>query len=206
MTKFSETPLIHPTAKVSNSQIGKYTEIADRCRIHESAIGDYSYLMEDCGAWCAEIGKFANIAACVRINATNHPMHRPSQHHFTYRSPDYWPETDLDKTIFDWRRAHRVSIGHDTWIGHGAIILPGVTVGDGAVIGSGSVVTKDVDPYTVVAGVAAKPINRRFSVSISERLQALQWWDWSHEKLRDCLADFRVMDVESFLEKHETTA
>ncbi len=82
MTKLSETPVVHETAEVSGSTLGRYTEIGDRTRFIDSSLGDYSYIVQDCGVWCAEIGKFANIAAAVRINATNHPTWRPTLHHF----------------------------------------------------------------------------------------------------------------------------
>ena len=128
----------------------------------EAELGDYSYMMQDCGVWCATIGKFVNIAAAVRINATNHPTWRPTLHHFTYRASDYWDDAEHETEFFDMRRSKRVTIGHDTWLGHGSTILPGVTVGDGAAIGAGAVVSKDVAPYTIVAGVPAKPIRERF--------------------------------------------
>lgn len=54
----------------------------------------------------------------------------------------------------------KIVIKHDAWIGAGAIIMPDVTIGEGAVVGAGSVVTKDVDPYTVVAGVPAKILKK----------------------------------------------
>ncbi len=73
VTRLSETPLIHETASVHDSQLGRYTEISERCRISEATLGDYSYIMQDGAVWCARIGKFANIAASVRINAPNHP-------------------------------------------------------------------------------------------------------------------------------------
>lgn len=203
MTKLSETPLIHPTAVVSDTVLGRYTEIDENCRISEAEIGDYSYVMNGGSVWCATIGKFANIAASVRINATNHPMWRATLHHFTYRANDYWPDAEPEAEFFSWRREHRVTIGHDVWIGHGSTILPGVTIGNGAVIGSGAVVTKDVEPYTIVGGVAAKVIRERFPKSIAERMEKLAWWDWDHARLRGALDDFRKLDAEAFLARQD---
>ncbi len=57
----------------------------------------------------------------------------------------------------------------DVWIGHRAIIFAGVKIGRGAIIGAGSVVTKDVPPYTIVAGVPAKKIGERFNANIEDR-------------------------------------
>jgi phosphonate metabolism protein (transferase hexapeptide repeat family) len=205
MTKLSETPLIHETANVTNTRLGRYTEVAEHCRISETTIDDYSYVMEYGMIWCTDIGKFANIAANVRINATNHPLWRPTLHHFTYRSGDYWPDAGTDEDFFGWRRDHAITIGHDVWIGHGATILPGVTIGNGAAIGAGAVVTKDVEPYMVVGGVAAKPIRERFSRDIAERYEKLAWWDWDHLRLRAALDDFRNLGAEAFLDRYEDT-
>src|SRR5262245_57136447 len=87
--------------------------------------------------------------------------------------------------------ARLVVVGHDVWIGHAAIILPGRTVGTGAVIGAGAVVTKDVDPYAIVAGNPARVIRQRFPAAVAQRLQRLAWWDWDHDRLRAALPDFR---------------
>ncbi|EJT03205.1 DapH/DapD/GlmU-related protein [Rhizobium sp. CCGE 510] len=200
--KLGTDPYVHETASVSDSTFGRYTEVSERCRISEASFGDYSYIMQDGSVWCATIGKFVNIAAAVRINATNHPTWRATLHHFTYRAADYWPDGDMETDFFAWRRANRVTIGNDVWIGHGATILPGVTVGNGAVIGAGAVVSKDVAPYTIVGGVPAKPIRERFSKEIGERMDRLSWWDWEHGRLRQALEDFRNLDAEDFLSRY----
>ena len=202
MAKLSETPLIHPSAEVEASHLGRYTEIAERCRISETRLGDYSYVMQDCGIWATDIGKFVNIAAAVRINATNHPTWRATLHHFTYRAGDYFDGEENEVDFFEWRRSNAVTIGHDVWIGHGATILPGVTIGDGAVVGAGAVVSRDIEPYTIVGGVPARVIRRRFSETVAERMQALAWWDWPHASLKAALADFRTLDAEAFLARH----
>ena len=88
----------------------------------------------------------------VRINPGNHPMQRASQAHFTYRASAYFPGESDEADFFAWRRAHKVTIGHDVWIGHGAIVLPGRRIGTGAVVAAGAIVTKDVPPYAIVAG------------------------------------------------------
>ena len=203
MTKLSEQPLIHETAQVSRSSIGKYTEISERCKLLETTVGDYSYMMRDCDIWATTIGKFVNIASCVRINATNHPTWRATQHHFTYRANDYFEGEAMEEDFFDWRREHHCTIGHDVWIGHGATILPGVTVGNGAVIGSGAVVTRDVAPYSIVGGVPARPIRERFPKELAARMESLAWWDWDHASLRAALPDFRTLDAEGFATLYE---
>jgi hypothetical protein len=152
------------------------------------------------------IGKFCSIAAMTRINPGNHPMHRATQAHFTYRASAYFPGERDDAEFFEWRKSHRVHIGHDVWIGHGAVILPGRTVGTGAVIAAGAIVTRDVAPYTIVGGNPARPIKRRFPEAIEERLVRLAWWDWDHESLRLALPDFRTLAIEDFLDKYETTS
>lgn len=202
MKKLGLQPFIHETARVTNSRLGHYTEVSERCRLEEVEMGDYSYIMQDGAAWCATIGKFANIAAAVRINATNHPTWRATLHHFTYRAADYFDGAQNDHDFFEWRRENRVVIGHDVWIGHGATVLPGVTVGNGAVIGAGAVVSKDVAPYTIVGGVPAKLIRERFPQTVAYAMEQLAWWDWEHDRLFAALEDFRALEADEFVHKY----
>lgn len=199
-----DAPFVHPDCVITDDCVfGRYVEIGRGSRVAHSSWGDYSYCDRYADVANAEIGKFSNIASFARIGATDHPMSKASQHHFLYRSSDYFEDTEHDADWFAHRRSRRASIGHDTWLGHAAQIRPEVTVGHGAVVASGAIVTKDVDPYTIVAGVPAEPIKRRHSPDVAERLMALCWWDWSHDRLRARLDDFRALEAEAFLEKYE---
>jgi phosphonate metabolism protein (transferase hexapeptide repeat family) len=192
-------PTIHDPVSISESELGAWTEVRRDCRLNESTLGDYSYLMERVQLDFTEIGKFGNVASQARLGPTNHPIHRPTAHHFTYRSEIY-DMGETDEAIFEWRAEQPVEIGHDVWIGHNATVLPDVTVGNGAVVAAGAVVSRDVEPYTVVAGVPAEPIDRRFSPAVAARLESTEWWHWDHETIAERLSEFR--DLDAFLDAY----
>ena len=198
----ADAPFLHPDCEVTDTQFGRYVEIGRATRLAHSEIGDYSY----CDRWCdianTQVGKFSNIAASVRIGATDHPMEKASLHHFHYRAGDYFDEAEDDADWFAFRRSRRTVIGHDTWLGHGAQVRPEVTIGHGAVVAGGAIVTRDVAPYMIVAGIPAKPLRRRFSESIAARMEELAWWDWPHDRLQASLKDFQTLPAEAFLEKY----
>ena len=131
-----------------------------------------------------KIGKFCSIACGAKFLFTsgNHSLRSLS----TYTFPIFFEEWGLDaKDICSaWDNKGDIVIGSDLWVGYEALILSGVTVGDGAIIGSRAVVTKDVPPYTIVGGVPAKSIRRRFDGAVTERLEKLRWWDWDIETIR----------------------
>jgi phosphonate metabolism protein (transferase hexapeptide repeat family) len=194
-------PSIHPDAVVIDSTLGAWTEVQAHSAVTESEIGDYSYVTKYCRVHWSTIGKFVNIADFARINPGNHPTWRITQHHFTYRSNQYQMGED-DGDFFDWRKEHWVSIGHDSWLGQGCTILAGRKVGIGAVVGAGAVVSHDVEPFTVVAGVPAKPIKLRFPKDLHQAVMDLAWWDWSHAQLKEALPDMRKMSPQAFVRKY----
>jgi phosphonate metabolism protein (transferase hexapeptide repeat family) len=198
-----EAPLVHPTAMVKRSRMGVWTVLGPYSQLVDSEFHDYAYTARNCDIYNADVGKFCNIAADVRINPPNHPMWRASQHHFTYRSRSHCLGAEDDTEIFEWRAKHRVVIGSDVWIGHGAILMPGVEIGTGAVVGAGAVVTRDVGAYTIVAGIPARPLRRRFDANTEAGLLRIAWWDWPKQKLAAALSDFRRLSAAEFVAKYD---
>lgn len=197
--QLGEKPYLHDGVFVRDSHIGAWTELGRATWLVESTFGDYSYTAGDAQIIYSDIGKFCSIASHVRINPGNHPMWRVTQSHVTYRRRQYGLGED-DSEVFEWRRANRVRIGHDVWIGHAAIIMAGVTIGTGAVIGSGAVITKDVEPYSINVGVPGKPIRKRFSNDIIEKLLEIAYWDWDRATFETRFDD--LYNIETFIEKY----
>lgn len=151
------------------------------------------------------IGKFCSIACGAKFlfNSANHTMDSLS----TYTFPLFFEEWGLEKekVAEAWDNKGDIVIGNDVWIGYEAVILSGVTIGDGAIIGSRAVVTKDVPPYTIVGGVPAKTIRRRFDEETIRKLLGLKWWDWPEESIRKNIAAIqlgRVQELERMVSKN----
>lgn len=196
-------PRIHPSATLHEARLGRFTAIAERVVLRETEIGDYAYVERNTEVIYATIGKFTAIASGVCINALDHPTERVSQHKITYRPNEYFLGASLDQAFRDRRRNARVTIGNDVWIGHGATIMPGITIGDGAVIAANAVVTRDVDPYAMVAGVPARFLKWRFEPAIARRIAALRWWDWDHDRLAAAVDDMRRLSAGAFVAKYQ---
>ena len=143
------------------------------------------------------IGKFCSIACGAKFifNCANHTLKSLS----TYTFPLFFEEWDLSKSdvVSAWDNKGDIVIGNDVWIGYDAIIMAGVTIGDGAIIGTRAVVTKDVEPYSIVGGVPAKEIRKRFSTDIIARLQELQWWNWDADIIRNSIKAIQDGDLGS---------
>ena len=203
MTRLSPTePFLHPDAEITNSTFGAYCEIGPSARVLNSEFGDYAYCERLSDIANTAVGKFCNIAAATRIGPTDHPYTKAAQHHFLYRSSQYWDDIEDDAEFFAARAARRTVLGPDCWIGHGAIVKPDVTLGAGVIVASGAVVTKNVPPFAIVGGVSATIIRMRFPQTVIDRLLDLAWWDWDHHTLRAALPDFRELHAEAFLEKY----
>lgn len=196
-------PRIHPTAELKSCRLGRYASIAERVVLREVTVGDFSYFERHAEAAYTAVGKFCSIAANTRINALEHPLERVTTHKVGYRPNEYFRGLGVDADFLERRRGRPVTIGHDVWIGHGAVILPGVMIGNGAVVGANAVVRHDVPPFTVAAGVPARPLRHRFPAEIAARIEALAWWDWPAERIARAVPDMQALSIEAFLDRWE---
>jgi acetyltransferase-like isoleucine patch superfamily enzyme len=183
-------------AAVRKSQIHPTSVVESGSNVLFSSFGKYTYCGYDCEIVHTEIGNFTSISNNVHIGGGMHPIE------WVGTSPVFYDNVDSIKKKFSRHQRPPVAktfIGHDVWIGQSVLIKQGVVVGNGAVIGMGSVVTKNVEPYTIVAGNPARIIKKRFSEEVIEALEKTKWFEWEDEELQKYAPDFT--DVQTFLSK-----
>ena len=145
------------------------------------------------------IGKFCSIACGAKFlfNCANHTLKSLS----TYTFPLFYEDWDLEKSdvATAWDNKGDIVISNDVWIGYEAVIMAGVHIGNGAIIAARAVVTKDVPPYTIVGGVPARPIRKRFDEETIQKLKTLKWWEWPFEKIKQSLPYLTTGDIDRLL-------
>lgn len=166
-----------------------------------TTVGSYNYLSG------AKIGSFCSLGSHICILDACHPIDGVfvSTSQCFYKTGFPMPLINNQTSLFNEKKhtknGHSCEIGNDVWIGSNAIILGGVIIGDGAVIGAGSIVTKNVEPFTIVAGNPAKEIRKRFSESTINDLLEIKWWDWPINDINMRTHDFN--NVNSFIKKYK---
>lgn len=183
--------------KNPNIQIGDYTYYDDFEEV-ENFEKNVRYQFDFIGDKLS-IGKFCAIASGVEfiMNGGNHLVEAISSYPFSIFGNGW--EQAMDGRNFP--NKGDIHVGNDVWLGYRSVILAGVTIGDGAIVGAYSVVTKNVPPYTIVAGNPAKEIRMRFPEAEIERLLALRWWDWPIEKITQHVHDLTGRSVEGLYSK-----
>ena len=161
-------------------QIDRTAKVANGAALTKVKMGRYSYVGSYTHITDSEIGNFCSIGGNCGIGGGMHPLNYAST------SPVFLQGRNILGKNFakiQYQPSKKVLIGNDVWIGECVYIMPGVTIDDGAVIGTHAVVTKDVEPYSVVAGVPAKEIRKRFDTEMIDSLREIQWWNWTEDKL-----------------------
>lgn len=167
---------------IKNSQISKNTYIGEKSIVYDSIINDFSYIGPNTSVVKVRIGKFCSIAGNCIIGMAQH------EKNYVSTSPVFFSTKNCLNINFG-NYAPRINeftiIGNDVWIGTHVLIRSGIKIGDGAIVGMGSVVTKDVPPYSIVAGVPARVISLRFNdKSLCERMSSSQWWNLDIKTLK----------------------
>ena len=200
--RFPNSVILTGATVDDSSIIGVGTVIHSNVEIINSIIGDYSYTLSNIKN--TSIGKFCSIGPFCSIGLGKHPVGKNVSTHPAFYS------TNNDGCLLSFtgkdyfKEYEKIEIGNDVWIGSNVIILDGIKIGDGAVIGAGSVVTKDVEPYSIVAGVPATIIRYRFSREQIDKLILIKWWEkdifWIKRNAKDFL-DIDVFLNEGYMRK-----
>ena len=199
--EISKKSIMLPKSYVRGTKLGGRNYIGKNTVLKNCSLGFGSYVNSGSDLTDADIGKYTSIGADVKTVIGKHPVEKQAAMHPAFTSAkdtvgfSYTKETTFDPP------AERITIGNDVWIGNSVLIMGGVKIADGSVIGAGSVVTRDTKPYSINAGVPAKPLRSRFDRETIEKLESLKWWDRDEDWIRNNIELFR--DVEVFLNEGE---
>lgn len=174
--------------EISKCTFGKNVALGDYVNIKSSEIGDYSYCSYNSLIRNATIGKFCSIGHHVQIGPGKHPFNSFLSSHplfFSNRGQVGFSILNESKYV----EFEKVEIGNDVWIGAGAIILDGIKIGDGAVVAAGAVVTKNVEPFSLVAGVPAVHKKFKFDQDKIDSILSDPWWNKSIQWISKNLID-----------------
>jgi acetyltransferase-like isoleucine patch superfamily enzyme len=191
--------MLHRSPWAARKDLTFFTKFNKQYAAHQ--IGDWTYgkpniVWGDEGA-TVRIGRFCSFATGVMIlMGSEHCIDWVSTYPFNILFERAKSMPLPSRTKGD------VVIGHDVWFGTDALILSGVTIGNGAVIAARSVVTRDVAPYSIVAGVPARHVRFRFDPAMIEALQKIAWWDWPLPKIEEALPLFMSSDLKAFIERY----
>jgi virginiamycin A acetyltransferase len=188
----------------------KYIKIEDNVSINSSNIdnlGMYTFIGANTviGPGVVKVGLFCSIAPEVILGPNNHEITKISTSTFiqSYNSHSDFKKLKINKSYSKYikkHNAHSTIIGNDVWIGYRAIIMSGVEIGDGAIVGSGSIVTKDVEPYSIVAGNPAKLIRYRFDNNTIDKILEADIYSFDSEKLFNIFANYKSRDLNNNME------
>ena len=192
-TVYLKNVITDPTIEVGDYTI--YDDFVNDPRDFQENNVLYHY--PECNHDRLKIGKFCSIACGTKFlfNSANHTLNSMSTYTFPIFFEEWELSSDTSSIAQAWDNHGDIVVGNDVWIGYEAVIMSGVKIGDGAIIGTRAVVTKDVPPYTIVGGVPAKPIRRRFDDATIKRLEALRWWNWDYEKIKRNIPAIQSADL-----------
>lgn len=173
---------------------------------YRGRIGYGSFIGENCDLK-ANIGRYCSIGKNVRTESGTHPTRGFVSTHPCFYSTkkqagfSYVDKDRFSEDVYVDKEQHVAVIGNDVWIGSNVLILPGVHISDGAIVAAGAVVAADVEPYTIVGGVPAKIIRKRFTEQQISELLEIQWWNWPESRIRE--QAIRFDNIDAFLENKD---